>query len=253
MMGESDATTHPNKKELLLGAGRLVRGLSAVFWSLPLVLLLEAHTDLYLRARALGIFLPVLANGIMLFGLIQMSRFQTGERVWRHALDRTIMVGWVNVGLTPFLYFWHVYPGVMFFSLSVSLLFVCGLVYLYHLNEVLRRLASMIPDHTLWHDTQLFTGMNRRTLSMVMVFALVYHGAQYLPRLSPMWAALLRQAEMVRPWLVVMMVVIPVAMTMSLLWKIKEILLDNLYSWAQEEKTTSTVEPSDPDGGPFKS
>ena len=47
------------KKSILKSVGRLIRGLSALFWGLPLALLAEAHTDLYARAREMGVLLPL--------------------------------------------------------------------------------------------------------------------------------------------------------------------------------------------------
>ena len=148
------------KKAILKSVGKLIRGLSALFWGLPVALLAEAHADLYDRAREIGLLLPLLTNGMLLFGIKQIGDFQRQERIWTKAVDRALFIGIINIGLTPFLFFWHDFPGIPFFSLSVGLLFICGLTYLYQLNFVLRRLAFMIPDETLQHDTELFTGLN---------------------------------------------------------------------------------------------
>ncbi len=233
------------KKSILKSVGRLIRGLSALFWGLPVALLSEAHTELYARAREMGVLLPLLTNGMLLFGLVQIGKFQTQERIWSKAVDRSILIGVLNLGLTPFLFFWHDFPRVPFYSFSVALLFFCGLLYLYHLNFVLKRLAFMIPDETLRHDTELFSGLNRRMLSMMMIMTLMYHGIWALPSLPSPVFILLKMIESVRPWLIVFMVVMPVAMTMTMVWKIKEILLDNVYEWSKEiNSRTLPDEPS---------
>ena len=95
------------KKSILKSVGRLIRGLSALFWGLPLALLAEAHTDLYARAREMGVLLPLLANAMLLFGLFQIGKFQPQERIWSKAVDRSILIGVLNMGLTPFLFFWQ--------------------------------------------------------------------------------------------------------------------------------------------------
>ena len=222
------------KKSILKSVGRLIRGLSALFWGLPLALLAEAHTDLYARAREMGVLLPLLANAMLLFGLFQIGKFQPQERIWSKAVDRSILIGVLNMGLTPFLFFWHDFPLIPFYSFSVALLFFCGLTYLYHLNFLLKRLAFMIPDETLRHDTELFSGLNRRMLSMMMICTLLYHLVWLFSSLPAPVVFFLKMVENARPWLTVFMVVMPVAMTMTMVWKIKEILLDNFYDWSLE-------------------
>jgi len=234
MMDTATRSNLTQKKAILKSVGRLIRGLSALFWGLPVVLLSEAHIDIYARARELGVVLPILTNAMLVFGLVQIGKFQRQERVWTRSVDRALVIAVVNLGLTPFLFFWHDFPHIIFFSLSVGLLFICGLVYLYQLNFVLRRLAFMIPDDTLRHDTELFTGLNRRMLSLMVVLVLLYHFAWMLPSLPVYMVLILKTVEALRPWLIVLMVVMPVAMTMTMVWKIKEILLDQVDEWARE-------------------
>lgn len=242
MMDFTNRSNLTLKKSILQSVGRLIRGLSALFWGLPVVLLSEAHTDLYSRAREMGVLLPILTNGMLLFGLVQIGKFQSQERIWSKAVDRSVLIGVLNLGLTPFLFFWHDFPGVPFYSYSVALLFFCGLLYLYHLNFVLKRLAFMIPDETLRHDTELFSGLNRRMLSMMMILTLIYHIVWVFPSLPASAFYILKMVENIRPWLIVFMVVMPVAMTMTMVWKIKEILLDNVYDWSKETNSLAEFE-----------
>jgi hypothetical protein len=222
------------KKAILRSVGKLIRGLSALFWGLPVALLAEAHSDLYDRAREIGMLLPLLTNGMLLFGIKQIGGFQPQERIWTASVDRALFIGTINIGLTPFLFFWHDFPHMPFFSLSVGLLFVCGMAYLYQLNFVLRRLAFMIPNETLLHDTELFTGLNRRILSFMAILVIVYHVFWFAPSIPAPAYYFLRTIEAFRPWLVVFMVVMPVALTMTMVWKIKETLLDHVDEWAGE-------------------
>jgi hypothetical protein len=74
--------------ELLRSLGRLVRGLSALFWGLPLALLVGVQTAKMDWLRPLNIFPPLVATGLLLFGLLQITSFQKQERPWRAALDR---------------------------------------------------------------------------------------------------------------------------------------------------------------------
>ncbi len=89
--------------ELLRSLGRLVRGLSALFWGLPLALLVcvnAAKTDVL---KPFGIVPPLATTGLLAFGLWLLGDFQKQERVWRAALDRARVLSLINFGLSPFL------------------------------------------------------------------------------------------------------------------------------------------------------
>src|ERR1043166_8424362 len=104
----------PPTPELLRSLGRLARGLSILFWGLPLALLVcvvTAREDFF---RALNIAPPVIASGWLLYGLMQIGVFQKQERIWRAALDRAKFLALVNIGLSPFLYWWNRVPNQPF-------------------------------------------------------------------------------------------------------------------------------------------
>ena len=83
-------------------------------------------------------------------------------------------------------------------------------------------------------ETRQFTLINLRLLFGIFAFAAVCLFADRLLRFQfqrlPFWllvtAATLDNAG---PWLVVMPVLLPLAMTMALLWKTKEVILDNVF------------------------
>ena len=200
----------------------LLRGLSALFWGLPLVLLAEAHTELYAKGRWTVLMAPWAANGLLLFGLGQLHRFQMQERIWRSALDRVMLLGIIHFGLTPFLFFWHAFPYQSFFGHSVHLLFISGMLYLHQLNYVIRRLAFMMPDQTLRQDTELFTGLNRRVLSFLMGLGMLYWSMGWLTAIPAPLYALLKIVDHLIPVAVVLLMVMPVSMTMTMVWKLKE-------------------------------
>ena len=101
--------------ELLRSLGQLARGLSALFWGLPATLIICAETARASLLKPLGILPALGATGLLLYGLWQMGRFQKQERPWRNALDRAKLLGLVNFGLCPFLYWQNKMPGEIFF------------------------------------------------------------------------------------------------------------------------------------------
>ena len=218
---------------LLRSLGRLVRGLSALFWGLPITLIVCFHTAKADALKSFGILPPLLTTGLLAFGLWQLGDFQKQERVWRAALDRARLLSPVNLGLSPFLYWWNKVPANNFFLTMVLLLTFCALLFLGSLNLVLRRLGAMLPDETLRLETRQFTALNLNLLFASFLVVLVYVGlGQFHP--LPHWlvtmAAVLDRGSLWFLIVLIPLVLLPLAMTMALLWKTKEVILDNVFS-----------------------
>jgi hypothetical protein len=231
--------------ELLRSLGRLVRGLSALFWGLPLGLLavvlgaapprgLEAGA-LINTVKSLGMAPALAVNGLLLFGLWQLSSFQRQERIWIQALDRARLLGLVNLGLCPFLAWWNRFPNASFFAAAVLLLCLSSLLFLYNLNLVVLRLTAMLPDETLRTEARFFTVLNGLVLLAILLAAAGYVTvsqipAPALPRLTPL-LVILRDSGTAH-WIfmgLVFLTLLPVATTMALLWKTKEVILSGVF------------------------
>ena len=215
--------------ELLRSLGRLVRGLSALFWGLPISLIVCFHTAKADALKSFGIVPPLLTTGLLVFGLWQLGDFQKQERVWRLALDRARVFSLINFGLSPFLYWWNKVPANTFFLAMVLLLTFSGLLFLGSLNLVLRRLGAMLPDEALRLETRQFTALNLNLLFATLLISLIYLGLSQFHAL-PFWmniiAAVLDRGSF---WFLILLVLLPLAMTMALLWKTKEVILDNVF------------------------
>ena len=125
---------------------RVVRGLSAVFWGLPAVLLFDAKAALEDSWNPVG-FGPVLAaSALVLYGVHQFDRFQPQERIWAAAVERARLSAMLLLALAPFAVWWGRRPEEPFFAHSMVLLLVAGLAFLLALNHLLVRLAAMLPD-----------------------------------------------------------------------------------------------------------
>ncbi len=215
--------------ELLRSLGRLVRGLSALFWGLPLALIVCFHTAKADSLKSFGIVPPLVTTGLLAFGLWQLGDFQKQERVWRAALDRARVFGLINLGLSPFLYWWNKVPASTFFLAAVLFMALSGLAFLASLNVVLRRLGAMLPDEALRVETRQFTALNLNLLAATLLLALVYVALGQFPSL-PLWLGLVAAViERGGFWLLILLVLLPLAMTMALLWKTKEVILENVF------------------------
>jgi hypothetical protein len=218
------------RAELMRSLGRLVRGLSALFWGLPMALVISVYVATNEWAQFPHLFAPVIIAGLLFYGLNLLSDFQKNERVWREALDRTKLLALVNFGLSPFVYWYNRVPHVPFFSAAVFLLMLTGLLFLFNLNHVLQRLSAMLPDETLRAETRVFGNLNISLLSAILlVFGLLYVLRQ-IESLPAGVINFLRAMELMRYWLLVFLILLPMAMTMTLIWKIKEVIFASVFS-----------------------
>jgi hypothetical protein len=211
--------------------GRLVRGLSALFWGLPMALIVCFHTAKAEGLKSYGIVPPLATTGLLVYGLWQLGDFQRQERVWRRALDWARVLALVTFGLSPFLYWYNRVPSNGFFAISVLVLTVTGLLLLGSLNFVLKRLGAMLPDEALRLEVRQFTLINLNLLGFTLLLTLVYL-AFSAARGLPLWlGALMSLMERGSGlWFLVLMVLLPLAMTMALIWKTKEVILDSIFA-----------------------
>lgn len=215
--------------ELLRSLGKLARGLSALFWGLPAALILSVHAA-EAEWLAAWITIPVVAlNGLLLYGLWQMGAFQKQERPWHAALDRAKLLGLVNLGLSPFLYWSNRVPSQSFFAIAVQILSASALLFLFNLNVVLERLGAMLPDETLRVETRQFTAINRGLLLSLLLLAAVYLCFAQLPDLPIILRVVALLLERYRTWAMVFLILLPLAMTMALIWKTKEVILESVF------------------------
>jgi hypothetical protein len=218
--------------------GRLVRGLSALFWGLPAALVVCVYTARTDSLKSFALALPLVCTGLLVYGLWQIGAFQKQERVWRNALDCARLLSLVNFGLSPFLFFWNKIPNHPFFLAMVVLMQIAALLFLGSLNVVLRRLGAMLPDEALRLDIKQFTTLNLNLLGATFLLGLatflvghsphvsLYLQSRQLPLYIQRVVALLDSGTL---WFPLPLLLLPLAMTMALLWKTKEVILDNVF------------------------
>jgi hypothetical protein len=220
------------KADLMRALGRLVRGLSTLFWGIPLALAADmetARSDWMGSFGALGFAPALVLSGLLWYGLRQMRDFQRQERVWQQALHRAELFAIVNTGLAPFLCWWHRFPYVPFYGACVIFLGASGYLFLMCVNQVLRRLAAMLPDETLRLETRAFAAWNTWMLAAALAglcVDLVLADLRGAPRLP---AGHWPDAQRIGEWLILFLTLTSVAVTLALLWKIKEAIFTGLF------------------------
>lgn len=220
----------PPNPELLRALGKLVRGLSALFWGLPATLIVGFGTAVLGWFNALSIVPVLVTSGLLLYGLWQFGAFQKQERPWRVALDRARLVALVNFGLSPFLYWWNRMPENPFFSLVVGLVSVTGLLFLFNLNLVIARLGEMLPDETLRQETRQFTALNRTLLVGLVALLGIFLFLLRMPVLPGSLLIVLAGLQHYSQPLLLLFVLLPLSLTMALLWKTKEVIMDSVFN-----------------------
>lgn len=216
--------------DLLLSLSRLVRGLSALFWGLPIALVVSVQTARTAWLAGFGLIPPLVANGIVLYGLLQVGRFQPRERVWRQAVERCQVVAWVNCGLSPFLYWLHGMPEVLHYRFCVLAMALSGLLLLLGINRLLDRLSAMLPDETLRLETRLFTQLNRGLLLTTVFVGAAWAIVRALPNLPLVLWLVLELCDGTGLLVLLLLVLLPLALTMALLWRVKETILGSVFA-----------------------
>lgn len=223
------------RDQLLRSLGLLVRGLSALFWGLPIALVLCFHTARGESLKVLGILPALVSTAWLFYALWQISGFHPQEHVWRNALDRARILSMIVCGLSPFLFWARHLPESILFTFMVALLGLFTLLFLGSLNHLLRRLGAMLPDETLRAEIRQFTAMNFSLLAVMFVLSavsmvLLHYPAHQLPASLSTVHWLLDRFGML---LGIPLFLLPLAMTMALIWKTKEVILDSLFSGKQ--------------------
>lgn len=218
----------PNR-ELLHSLGRMVRGLSALFWGLPLALIVCIGIATAGWFRVYGVVPPLVTTGLVAFGVWQLSPFQRQERPWRNALDRAKIFALINVGLSPFVFFWYHGSNSALFNASISLLALSAWFFIFSLNTVLVRLGAMLPDETLRHDTRQFTSLSQKLLLILLLIVLLQAVIARIPSVPDQLKTILTLWDRGRPALMLLLTLLPLAMTMALLWKTKEVILESVF------------------------
>ena len=119
--------------------------------------------------------------------------------------------------------------GHLYFTLKDAEAQLAAVLFLFNLNLVLKRLGAMLPDETLRHETRQFTAFNRWLLVGLVFFAIVVAALVQLPEPSPSIGKILIWVNRASNLLLIFFILLPLAMTMALIWKTKEVILDAVF------------------------
>lgn len=218
-----------------LAMRRLIRGFSALFWGLPLALLFSFKTGTGFLVSRPEAIIPIVAFGLLSFGSHQLKSLRLTNQPSIHLVDWVNLLALVNLGLSPFLYFWNQHPTEPYFSQVVGLLLLSGLLFVYFLNRLLLHLGNRLHEEPLRSEANLFSSFNTYCLIALTIAIAVYLLTAKAPLAMTDFRMiahpLLRMAHVV----VLFFILLPLALTMTLTWRVKEALFDNLIRAMQRE------------------
>ena len=120
-------------------------------------------------------------------------------------------------------------PAQPFFNAAILVLTLTAVLFLFNLNVVIKQLGKMLPDETLRHETSQFTAINRLLLAALLFFGIVYVVLLRDPRLPAALGAIFGWLEDFGFLALIFFALLPLAMTMALIWKTKEVILDSVF------------------------
>jgi hypothetical protein len=219
-------------RNLLPTLGRLLRGLSLLFWLLPLAVISyvqTARTNWLFFAGPLASLPSVIASALLIYALYLLGGFQRQERIWIQAVERTKILALISLGFSPFLYWWQKVPDVTFFQAGVLILTFSGLGFLFHFNNLLQRLSAMLPDETLRVETRLFTSFNKGIIGLLPFFIVAYLVLIRMKNLPYQMQVVMQLSYLYGLWFCLALLLIPLSMTMALVWKVKEAVYTSIF------------------------
>ncbi len=208
---------------------RVVRGLSALFWGLPLVVLLDTKTALNDSWQTWGLLPVLFAAALLVFGLFELRQFQPNERIWISAVERAQVLSLMLLALAPVTFWWNRLPAEPFFLGGIVILLFAALTFLLALNHVLLRLSAMLPDETLRSETRFFVRWNRLFLVLLGLLLGTYFILVRTPVLPDFLIPIVMVFDLVKSWVILLLALVPLSLTMTLLWKTKEVILVSVF------------------------
>ncbi|MGC8742591.1 MAG: hypothetical protein ACP5T0_01765 [Verrucomicrobiia bacterium] len=220
--------------EFTRSLSRLIRGLSMLFWGLPVTLIICVKTAVKDRfeLQPLDFFTPVITSAVLLFAVFFIGYFKKSERQWASLIDRAKFFGIINLSLSPFIYWRLKVPEITAFSVAVWLFFVSNVLFLLILNKIIQQLTLMLPNKTLRLDAKNYGDLNQYLLSLLLIILFLGYAGNFFKDLPESLSQFLFTMSRFYQWIMTVIIVIPIAMTMALIWKTREIILADVFNEA---------------------
>ncbi len=227
-----------NSAGFVQSLSRLIRGLTILFWGLPIMLLVCVRTSVKERfeLQPLDFFIPIVISAILLVSVFFLGEFKKSEKSWEELLDRAKFFGIINLSLSPFIYWRLKVPEISAFSVAVWLFFVSNAFFLIIINRIIQQLTKMLPENTLREDAKTYGDLNQYMLIVLLIILILGYAGNGFKGLSLPVTDFLFLISRYYQWILTFVIVVPLAITMALLWKTKEVILIGVFVEACKDK-----------------
>jgi hypothetical protein len=193
-----------------------------------------------------GVLPLVLAMALLCFGAARLKFFQPQEGIWQGSVRVTEVLALVMAGLAPFLHWFYVIPEQPSAAMtdaqkhiiySTGIFCAVSIMFLINLNHMFTRLAAMLPDPILRADVRIFAMLN--FFLFIPLLAALW-GSQlsrpiftFLLESAPDFAQRIGNPMAIHGFLkasVLWIATLIIAVTMAMLWKAKETVLNGVFS-----------------------
>lgn len=200
---------------------RLARAFSCVFWGILLGLLLFFNA---LRFH-LWSFVPVppYVVGVILVYVGAVLMYTTGKLTprWSGRVRRLLVVLFLQVYFTPFVYWWQRQPTVNYYAVNLLGLLLSGLLVLLLTNQLAEEVALALHDPVFRVEAAVCGWAVILLLLLPFTAASVYAVAAAIRHGADLYSLLLFIGRKV-PRGVGFVLILPFTMTMASAWKAKE-------------------------------
>jgi hypothetical protein len=221
----------------------ILRGISAIFWALPIALVASIQVTLDDYAPTMRFLFPVAAFGLQAYGAHQLRWLDVvGAPNWRRRVDTMRVMALAQLLLSPFLLFFARGSDYGFFTFSIFILGWSWCGFIYSFCSFLGPLTASLPEKSLVDDYLWIKGFISGALFLICLSWSLLFLRQFIfdARQMPFWLYLAAPQ-----WLgtfLIISAIFPVTVLMNLTWKVKEYLF--YYALDQDYGPSDAVENS---------
>ncbi len=201
----------------------VLRGMSALFWGLPIALVSSIQVTLDSYALMMRFLFPLSAFALLAYGAHQVRWIQVlGMRSWRFRVDLLRVVSLAQLLLAPFLLFYSRSPDQPLFVASLYLLGLCWCLFLLALCQVLGGMVQTIGEESMRQDFLWMKGFIGGALSlMALGWTILFVRNLFLEAERMPLILYLLHPQFLGTFLIIS-AIFPVTVLMNLAWKLKE-------------------------------
>lgn len=221
---------------------RLSQGFSCIFWGLPVgllfcvqllildVMVADPRIRTSLSHLYFALFCAILA--VICFGAFKLWTVKVIGDIWTRRARFCTWAAVLCLYFSPFLYWWQAVPYDVFLTINLFGLILSVVLLLISLNVLSMELGRFLGDNSLRRESKLFLGLNALVLAVPSTGAFAWVTYQSLQGKSTLNIGLqfLNLFRLHYPWRLTLFVILflPVSLTLANLWRVKEILVDEL-------------------------